>query len=104
MELHPCGCIFPLSQEIIEAVTSGKLEAIAGAGAAEIPGRTRSAAETHVPRAGSRGTSAPPVSAVGAQTEADISGVTRLRRTEQSEGKGLHPGWQAGPRGRSTAT
>lgn len=30
-ELHPCGCIFPLSQEIIQAVTSGKLEAIGGA-------------------------------------------------------------------------
>lgn len=38
MKLHPCGCIFPLSQEIIEAVTSGKLEAIGGAGDAEIWG------------------------------------------------------------------
>lgn len=26
--LHPCGCIFPLSQEIMEAVTHRKLEAI----------------------------------------------------------------------------
>lgn len=97
MELHPCGCIFPLSQKIIEAVTSGKLEAIGGAGAAEIrvafKGLVRHTFPERVPEA----LSAPLVSASGELTGSDISGVTRLSYTNQvSHPKQGEKGWILG--------
>lgn len=81
MELHPCGCIFPLSHEIIEAVTSGKLEAIGGAGGAEIPGSIQGFGETRFPERVPGALSAPLISASGELTGSDISGVTRLSCT-----------------------
>ena len=104
-ELHPCGCIFPLSQGIMGAVTSGKLEAIGGAGVGggtEIPGSFQRVGETHFPERVPEALSAPLVSASRELTGSDISGgyPTELHRpglSPKARGKRLDPGWQASP-------
>lgn len=90
MKLHPCGCIFPLSQEIIEAVTSGKLEAIGGAGDAEIWGAFKGWVRHTFPEWVPEARSLPCWSLPWELTGTDISGVTQLHCTKQVS----HPkGW-----------
>lgn len=107
-ELHPCGCIFPLSQEITKAVTSGKLEAIGGAGGHRDPGQHSKGWWDTLPRAGSRGTFCPADLCLGR-----VDGIRHFRGyptelgqpglSPKARGKGLDPGWQASPQGKNGA-